>query len=140
MRTSLIVSLVVSVLLNLVLLVAAYDIDQTSKKWKAKYFDIEQKANEQFDHANQYALEKYKLLEQLKEIESRTAETNKILENTRKELDAMSKKYSDQTKELEIANQIASLPFSCPPIVQPPKKKVVKHKKRIPYDIAPSQQ
>mgnify|MGYP000373151522 FL=1 len=80
------------------------------------------------------------MLEQLKEIESRTAETNKILENTRKELDAMSKKYSDQTKELEIANQIASLPFSCPPIVQPPKKKVVKHKKRIPYDIAPSQQ
>ena len=135
------------VLLNIALFVFAYDGDTKAKEWKAKYFDLEQKANEQFDHANKYALEKYNLQEQLAEIEARTAETNKILEDTRKELDAMSKDFEDQrvkleqkTKELETNKQISNLPFSCPPIVQPPKKKIVKRKKRIPYDIAPSQQ
>ena len=140
MRTSLIILLVISFLLNILLLIAAYDIDQTSKKWKAKYFDIEQKVNDDHDQVVQLALEKFRLLEQLKEIETRTAETNKVLDNTRKELDAMSKKYNDKAKELDIANQISSLPSSCPSIVQPPAKKVVKRKKRIPYDIAPSQQ
>jgi septal ring factor EnvC (AmiA/AmiB activator) len=140
MRTSLIISLVISVLINLLLLGLAYSVDNTAQNWKAKYFDAAQKANEQSNHANQYALEKSRLLDQLKEIETRTAEINKVLEDTRKELDAMSKKYNDKAKELEIANQISSLPFSCPSIVQPPKKKIVKRKKRIPYDIAPSQQ
>jgi chromosome segregation ATPase len=140
MRTSLIISLVISVVINLLLLGLAYSMDNTAQKWKAKYFSIEQKVNEEHEQVVQLALEKSRLLEQLKEIEARTAETNKVLEDTQKELDAMSKKYNDKAKELDIANQIASLPFSCPSIVQPPKKKIVKRKKRIPYDIAPSQQ
>lgn len=140
MRTSLIISLVISVVINLLLLGLAYSMDNTAQKWKAKYFSIEQKVNEEHEQVVQLALEKSRLLEQLKEIEARTAETNKVLEDTQKELDAMSKKYNDKAKELDIANQIASLPFSCPSIVQPTKKKIVKRKKRIPYDIAPSQQ
>lgn len=137
MRTSLIVSLVISALLNIVLLVAAYDIDQTAKAWKTKYFDIEQKANEQFDHANQYALEKYKLLEQLKEIETRTANTNKMLEASRKQVQEMTKAAEAQNaKMLELNKRITAIgePKVCP-------KPIIKYKiKRIPYDIAPSQQ
>ena len=140
MRTSLIISLVISVLINLLLLGLAYSVDNTAQNWKAKYFSIEQKVNKEHEQVVQLALEKSHLLEQLKEIEARTAETNKVLEDTRKELDEMSKKYNDKAKELDIANQISNLPFSCPPIVPAPKKKIVKHKKRIPFDIAPSQQ
>lgn len=125
--------------MNIGLLATAYDIDQTSNKWKARYFAIEQKANEQSEYANQYALEKSRLLKQLKDIEARTAENNKILEDTRKELDVMSKKLSDKTKELEINKQISNLPFSCPPIVKPKTRTIIKYK-RIPYDISPSQQ
>lgn len=130
--------LIISFLLNIAFLVAIYDIDNKSKEWKVKYFSIETKANNQIDRANQLELDKSRLKEQLKDIETRTAGTNEVLEKTRKELDAMTQKFNDQAKELEINKQISSLPFSCPsPITIKPK---VKHKKRIPYDIAPSQQ
>ena len=132
MRTSLIVSLIISVLLNIALLVMAYDSDTKSKEWRTKYFDIEKKANEQFDHANQYALDKFRLQEQLKEIETRTADTNKVLEETRKKFQEMTAELSNKTKELEAAKKVV------PPIC--PKPKTIIKYKRIPYDIAPSQQ
>lgn len=138
MRTSLIVFLIISFLLNIAFVVAIYDIDNKSKTWKTKYFTAEKIANDQQGQAAQLALDKFHLQEQLKEIETRTANTNKMLEDTQKELDVMSKKFNDKTKELEISKQISSLPFSCPsPLTIKPK---VKHKKKIPYDISPSQQ
>jgi Skp family chaperone for outer membrane proteins len=140
MRTSLIVSIIISVLLNIALFVFAYDGDTKAKEWKAKYFNAEKIANDQQGQAAQLTLDKNKLLDELNKI-------NKRVENTNAELAAMSKELADQrsqfeqkTKELEINKQISNLPFSCPSIVQPPKKKIVKRKKRIPYDIAPSQQ
>lgn len=137
MRTSLIVSLIISFLLNIVLLVIAYDADTKAKALQSKYFDLERKANEQFDHANQYALEKYKLLDQLKAIEERTANTKKMLEDSRKQVQEMTKAAEAQNaKMLELNKRIAAIgePKVCP-------KPIVKYKiKRIPYDIAPSQQ
>ena len=140
MRTSLIVCLIISFLLNIVLIVAAYDIDNTSKEWKAKYFNAEKIASDQQGQAAQLTLDKNKLLDELNKINKRVEQTNIELAAMAKDLANQRSQLEQKTKELEINKQISNLPFSCPPIVQPPKKKIVKRKKRIPYDIAPSQQ
>lgn len=131
MRTILLTSIIISVLLNVALFVMAYDADKASKDWQSKYFDMEVKANEQFDHANKYALEKYYMQRDLDHMNKQVAEANASVA-------AMKAQLEQKTKELEINKQISNLPFSCPslPIVKPK----AKHKKRIPFDIAPSQQ
>ena len=140
MRTSLIVCLIISFLLNIVLIVAAYDIDNTSKEWKAKYFNAEKIASDQQGQAAQLTLDKNKLLDELNKINKRVEQTNIELAAMAKDLANQRSQLEQKTKELEINKQISNLPFSCPSIVPAPKKKITKHKKRIPYDIAPSQQ
>lgn len=139
MRTSLIVSLIISVLLNIALFVFAYDNDTKAKEWKSKYFTEEKLAKDQENLASELIGDKVKLLKELESI-------NKKLEDTNSQLAAMSKELADQTaqleqktKELEINKQISNLPFSCPPIVKPKTRTIIKFK-RIPYDISPSQQ
>lgn len=140
MRTSLIVFLIISFLLNIAFVVAIYDIDNKSKEWKAKYFNAEKIASDQQGQAAQLTLDKNKLLDELNRINERVEQTNSELAAMAKDLADQRAQLDQKTKELEINKQIASLPFSCPSIVPAPKKKITKHKKRIPYDIAPSQQ
>lgn len=132
-------------MLNIALLVIAYDADTKAKALQIKYFDIEKTANDQQTQATQLALDKFNLEQKLKDIQNRTDSTNKMLEDTRKQMQAMTKELADQTAQIEaknkeLADQAKNSSANCPPAVITPQLKAKPKRKKIPFDIAPSQQ
>lgn len=142
MRTALIVTISIALLIIAYLFSIAYYRDQAASDWQNKYF-AEQAFNIKNEQENKTLRDtNNSLVKKLLEIEKRTEETNKQIEAMRKELQETHKELEDsKTKPPTVIEKTVIV--EKPPVVYcPPKPKLkpVKKKKRIPFDIAPSQQ